>query len=187
MVMACSRIDKDTGFTLIEILVALAVAGILASIIAGVMGQGILTSDFLLKESRSETEKTVLRRLLHRDIKNMVWNSELEPAPEGFRINTGHNVLTPCSMPVDAFWDFSDNRITRHEENQDLSYAKKQILSRELNSFQLEFLTFEDNRWIRLDSWLISSDRPGPRAIRVTLEYSDGKKFQIIEHIPTHE
>lgn len=187
MVMACSRINQSSGFTLIEILVGLAVAGILASIIAGVMGQGILTSETLLRESRSETQKTVLRRLLHRDIKNMVWESDLEPTPDGFRINTGHNTLTSCSLPVETFWNFSNGKIIRFEESQELSYEKKQILSHELNYSELEFLSFEDNRWIRLESWLMSSDRAGPRAMRVRLEFDDGTKFEMVEHLPFHE
>jgi len=187
MVMACPGINRTSGFTLIEVLVSLALAGILVSIIAGVMGQGILTSQALLRESRSETEKTVLRRLLHRDIKNMIWNSSLEPTPEGFRIKTGHNTLIPCSLPVEALWIFSNGKITRFEENKDLSYEKSHVLSRELKSFDLEFLTLEDKRWVGLESWLMSQDMSGPRAVRMSLGIGKNTSFEIVEHLPLHE
>ncbi len=187
LVMAHRSMRKAAGFTLVELLVGLAVVGILASMIASIMGQGILTSEALMRQSRGETQKTVLRRILHRDIKSMAQGSNIEAVSEGFRILTGHNTLTVSPLPVQVQWSFSHGKITRLERCDDLSYEKEQVLSPELKTFELEFLSPRDNRWTHLNAWLMASDRPAPPAMKLKLEYNDGTTFQMVEHLPPHE
>ncbi|WP_291319821.1 type II secretion system protein [Desulfonatronospira sp.] len=186
MVVACPQIVSARGFTLVEILVAVAIAGLLAAMIAGVMSRGILTSEALLEQRESEAEKTVLRRILHRDFLGMEWGSGLEPATEGFRLYTGHNMLLSSSLPVEVFWSFEGGEIVRREESQVLGYSKEQTLYQDMESVELEFLSSRDRRWIRLDSWLRDPNRPHPGAVRLTLHFSGQNRFEIVEHLPLH-
>lgn len=172
------------GFTLVEVLVAVALAGLLAAMIAGVMSRGILASEALLEHGEEESEKIVLRRILHRDFKAMDWGSGLEPTPEGFRLYTGHNMLLSSPLPVEVVWSFEEGEIVRREESPDLTYSREQTLYQDMDSVELEFLSLRDERWIPLDSWIRAPDRLYPRAVRLKLDFTGQDRFEIVEHLP---
>ncbi len=187
MVVACPQIASARGFTLVEVLVAVVIAGLLAAMIAGVMSRGILASEVLLEHRESEAEKTVLRRILHRDFKAMEWNSGLEPTAQGFRLYTGHNLLLSSSFPVEVIWIFEGGEIVRREESQVLTYAREQTLYQDMESVELEFFSSRHKRWIRLDSWLRDPNPPHPGAVRLKLHFTGQKRFEIVEYLPLHQ
>ncbi|WP_291321885.1 type II secretion system protein [Desulfonatronospira sp.] len=176
-----------SGFTLVEVLVGLAVAGVLAAMLASIMGNSIFSSQELLKKSSEEHQKTVLRRIIHRDIKHMQWQTGLEPTSSGFRMVTGHNTLVSASIPMQVSWDFRDGKVIRIEENQDLEYSREQVLSHKLESLNIAFMSSQDQRWIEHQSWLMGTNRPYPRALRLRMVFGEEVGFEIVEHIPGHD
>ncbi len=184
--MASDQINRK-GFTLIEVLVGLAVAGMLAAIIASVIGRSIVSSQALLDQEKLGTQKTTLRTIMHRDIKSMILLSELTPVSEGFILHTGHNTLIPSSLPVEVSWIFSHGEIVRTEQNIDLDYSKQQVLSTGMRSFSLDLFCPVQGRWLGLDNWLAGQNRPQPAALRLKLDLEGSSQIEIIEHLPGHE
>lgn len=165
----------------------LVIAAIIGAMIASTAKQSILSSQALLQQGHSEAEKTVLRRILHRDIQNMQWASSLEPTNQGFRLTSGHNLLLTASLPVTINWHFTQGALIRKEERPDLNYIREQVLCPDLNSFELEFMPPADTRWIGLEAWLLNQERPAPVALRLQLQLPGRNRWEIIERIPRHE
>ena len=184
--MAPEEVIRSQGFTLVEILVGLAVAGMLAAVIASVMGQTLFSSRVLLEQERVDVQKTTFRKILHRDVKNMLWQSGIEPTSEGFNLLTGHNTLISSSLPVEVSWIFARGDIVRIEYNADLDYLKKQVLSTRIKFISLDMFCPVQGRWLGLDNWITGQDRPGPGALRLRLDPGDNSKIEIIEHLPDH-
>lgn len=186
MVMAQDQITRH-GFTLVEIIVGLAVAGMLAAIVASVMGRGIVASQGLLAQEEMDRQKVTLRTILHRDIKGITVQSGLAPAPEGFTLQTGHNTLVSSSLPVEVSWSFSGNKIVRTEQNKELDYYREQVLTAGLESFSMDLFCPVHALWLDLDRWLMGQDRPHPLALRLNIGLSSAAFFEIVEHLPVHE
>lgn len=185
--MACLQVSRSPGFTLLEVLVGLVLAGVLGAMIAATAKQNILSSQALLQQVPTETVKTTLRRILHRDIQNMQLGSRLQPTSQGFRLSSGHNLLLNASFPVSITWSFSQGELLRREENPELGYVKEQTLCSELSSFKLEFLPTGAERWVQHQAWLLDKERPDPAALRLQLDMSGRKQVRIIERVPRHE
>ncbi len=188
MVLACIQVRRlDRGFTLVELLVGLVVAGVLAAMIASLMGESILSSTTLLRRGQEGAEKTTLRRILHRDIKHMQWASTLDPAADGFSLQSGHNMLLAQALPMEVTWIFAEGRIVRREENFALQYSQEQVLLRDLEACKLELMPSNEERWIELDFWLTGKTQKQPRALRLTLVFNGGQQIKIVEHVPEKE
>lgn len=185
--MASNQVIRPAGFSLVEILVGLAVAGMLTAMLASVAGQSIVSSQALLEQESMDRQKTTLRKILHRDLKNMLWGSRIEPDSQGFNLQTGHNTLISSSLPMEVSWRFQPDEIVRTEQNADLDYHKKQILSTGLNSFSLDIYCHVQKRWIPLDHWLMARQRPHPGALRLKLDLDNISQLEIIEYLPGHE
>ena len=182
-----ARLKGCPGFTLVEILVGLAVAGILSAMLASVMGNSIYSSQALLEENKQTHQKTVLRRIIHRDLKNLQWQARVEPTSSGFRMLTGHNTLTSASIPMQVSWDFTEGRATRIEKSRELDYSREQILSRNMETIEIAFMSSQDQRWISHDTWLMGNSRPAPAALRLRISFNDSEYFEIVEHIPGND
>ncbi|MFW6388284.1 MAG: prepilin-type N-terminal cleavage/methylation domain-containing protein [Desulfohalobiaceae bacterium] len=187
MVMASLQISTSHGFTLLEVLVGLVLTGLLGAMIAATASQNILSSQALLQQGQGNTERTVLRRILHRDIQNMQLGSSLQPTNQGFRLKSGHNLLLNASLQVRITWSFSQGELVRREEKPGLGYIKQQTLCRELDSFKLEFLPAEAERWVELQAWLMDKKRSAPAALRIQLDMPGKKQIRITERVPRHE
>ncbi len=170
------------GFTLVEVLAGLIIAGILSAILASVINQGIQTSQALLEERDSSIHKAALRRIIHRDIKNMEVRTSIKPETSGFSLITSHNILTSNPLPVTVNWNFSNGKIVRSEENEELLYSAEQIIHQDLNSYELDFFCMTQDRWISLDNWLLIAERGEPVGLRLRIQFKDQKPFAIIEN-----
>lgn len=185
--MAKAQITRLAGFSLVEILVALAVAGILSAMLASIVGQSLVSSRALMEQQNMDRQKTTLRKILHRDFKEILWESSLKPTAQGFELQTGHNTLIPSSLPMLVSWRFASDEIIRTEQNPDLDYLKKQTLSTRLNSFSMDIYCPVQKRWIPHDSWLMAKQRPAPGALRLLLDLDNMPQLEIIEHLQSHE
>lgn len=180
-------LSPSPGFTLVEILVGLTIVTIIGAMIASTTKQSILSSRALLHQGHSAAQKTVLRRILHRDIHNMLLDSSMEPTKRGFRFTSGHNLLIRSSLPVNIAWNFTQGELLRREEIPDLDYSQEQVLCPDLDSFELEFMPAGDIRWVGLEAWLLNKQRPAPAAVRLLLRVSGRSTWEIIERIPRRE
>ncbi|MCA1743034.1 MAG: type II secretion system protein J [Desulfonatronovibrio sp.] len=185
--MAKAQITRLAGFSLVEILVALTVAGILSAMLASIVGQSLVSSQALMEQQGMDRQKITLRKILHRDLNEMLWASSLEPTPQGFELKTGHNTLIASSLPMQVSWNFTSNEIIRTEQNPDLDYLKKQTLSTRLNSFSMDIYCPVQKRWIPHDNWLMAKQRPAPGALRLELDLDNIPHLKIIEHLQGHD
>lgn len=183
MMQACFGSCRH-GFTLIEVLVALMVAGLLTAMVASLMGRGIVASSALEEMAQGQESRVTLRRILDMDIRNMTAESEFTITEQGFSFSTSHNHLIPGPLPVTATWTFADNRIVRNEEHEDLKYAQTQILARTLPRWEAAFFDLTDAVWLDARAWLRIPDRPAPAGLRLRLVLEKGGFLEIIQRLP---
>ena len=136
------------GFTLVELLVALIFVGIIGTMIASAAKQGILSSQALLDQGSNNSKATILRRVLHRDIHHMLWQSSLESTSQGFQIKTGHNLLLNSSFPAVVSWIFNPPKVLRREEISALDYVLEQELISDITSHDLALMSARDRQWV---------------------------------------
>ena len=170
------------GFSLIEILVALAVAGVLIALVLRVVNQVARNSEILKSGVRVSSEAARLRRVLHRDLQNIKGN--LAVSTEGFSLTTSHNFLSGRPLEVAVRWDFSEKNVRRVEEEPELSYTKDMILLPELKSWDAELFHPEKKRWFSLRSWLLSKFNAAPSAIKLVLNLPDREEIEMVERLP---
>ena len=170
------------GFSLIEILVALAVAGVLIALVLRVVNQVARNSEILESGVRVSSEAARLRRVLHRDLQNI--KGSLAVSTEGFSLTTSHNFLSGRPLAVEVNWDFSEKNVRRVEEESELSYAKDMILFPELKSWDAELFHPAKKRWFGLQSWLLSKFDVAPSAIKLILKFPDRGEIEMVERLP---
>ncbi|MDY7000884.1 MAG: prepilin-type N-terminal cleavage/methylation domain-containing protein [Thermodesulfobacteriota bacterium] len=173
------------GFSLIEILVALAVAGVLLALVLRVVSQVARNSEVLETRGRISSETARLRRVLHRDLQNI--EGDLAISHEGFSIKTSHNFLLGRPLTVEVKWDFSEKNVRRVEEEPKLSYTKDMIFLPELKSWDAQLFHPEKKRWFGLRSWLLSKFETAPSAIKLVLNLPDREEIEMVERLPLVE
>ena len=170
------------GFSLIEILVALVVAGILLGLVLRTVNQVAHNSEVLGVELRISSEAARLRRVLHRDLQNI--NGEFIPSREGFSLATSHNFLSGQPLPMNVTWDFSEKNVRRVEEEPGLSYTKELVLLPELKSWEAQLFHPGKKRWFDLRSWLLSNFETAPSAVKLILNLPGREKIEMVERVP---
>ena len=174
------------GFTLVEILVALILVGIIGTMIASAAKQGILTSQALLDQGSNRSKAIVLRRILHRDIHHMLWQSKLEAHSRGFQIKTGHNLLLNSSYPAVVTWIFNPPNVLRREEISALDYVLEQKLISDMTSCNLALMSARDRQWVNLKSLIMNPEQPRAVALRLRLHVDGWNALDIIERLPVY-
>ena len=157
------------GFTLVEILVALTIAGLLTAMIATLFSRGIATSSGLQETTQAQHSRIVLYRLLSMDLRSMLPAEELVVTEQGFSLATGHNHLLPSPLPMTVAWDFSGQRVQRTEALPELAYTQELTLISELRDWSLALYDLTDNQWVDVRSWLHGGQRPAPGGVRLEL------------------
>jgi prepilin-type N-terminal cleavage/methylation domain-containing protein len=175
---------SSQGFTLVEILVGLILIGIIGTLIASAAKQGILSSQRLLDQGANTSKAIVLRRILHRDIHHMLWQSSLESTSRGFQIKTGHNLLLNSSFPAVVTWTFNPPKVLRREEISALDYVLEQELISDITSHDLALMSARDRQWVSQKSWLMSPQQPRAVALRLRLQVEGWNAWEIIERLP---
>ncbi|WP_092123113.1 prepilin-type N-terminal cleavage/methylation domain-containing protein [Desulfonatronum thiosulfatophilum] len=182
-VKACRGRDV-VGFTLLEVLVALAAAGLLVAMIASVLGRGTVVSSALEQASEGQRSRGVLHRLLSMDLRNVLPDTEITFTDQGFTLETGHNHLLPGPMPVTVTWFFTDQGLQRDEEQLELGYVRSTVIMPELESWALALYDLSESRWIDLRSWLHAGDRPFPAGMRLDLQAPGHHSWRFVFRLP---
>ncbi len=173
------------GFTLVEILVALVVAGMLTALLAGILGRGIVASSALGEASNDQRSRVVLHRLLSMDLRGMLPETELTITEQGFTVETVNNHLVPGPLPVTVTWDFSQRQVRRIEEQPDLDYIQELLVISNLQDWSLAFHDLTEGRWIVLRSWLHGTERPAPAGLRLELRPSGAQAaWDLVHRLP---
>lgn len=175
-----------TGFTLVEVLVALMVAGLLTAMVASLLGRGVVASSALEETTQGQQARVNLRRVLDMDLRNMLPEGEFEILENGFALSTSHNHLIPGPLPVRATWTFSRLGLERKEEAPDLDYAQTLVLARSLERWELEYFDLTDKLWLVGRAWLDTPDRPAPAGVRLRLMFKGAGLVEIIQRLPLH-
>jgi prepilin-type N-terminal cleavage/methylation domain-containing protein len=174
---------RQKGLTIIELIVALVVAGFIMSMLVRVMDGIITNHEGLVSRTDASLEALHLRRLLHRDLVNMSGRS-LRMNNKGFSLFTSHNLLTDTPCTVQADWVIEDGVLIRRERVGSMGYAKEITLVSDILSFELRILDTGGQRWMDLQSWLLSRRSVTPEALHVSFE-TETMSADILERVPT--
>ncbi len=171
-----------SGFTLAELLVALATLGILLAMLVQVTGQVASNTQALGDRLENTSEAARLRRLLHRDF------TAAEPysfkiTGGGFRVITSHNLLTGQPLPVEAEWDFSGGAIRRIERLIGQGYAKELLLSADLSGWKAEVFVRDTRIWTDMRNLFAGSGDRHASGLRLTLVLPGGT-MEMVEPFP---
>ncbi len=169
------------GFTIIEVLVSLVIAGLLMAALGMVMTQVIQNDAVLADVQGASTRTATLRRLLHRDLQNL--QGDIKPTPEGFAFPTSHNLLLDSSLTVHVAWSFTSSQVRRTESVSAMDYHVEQILASGLDSWGMKVLDLKRGRWIDLMGAPLDKLDIHPGAIRLELVLG-GEDISLLERIP---
>ncbi|WP_419781751.1 PulJ/GspJ family protein [Maridesulfovibrio sp.] len=177
--------DRQAGFSLIELLIGLVLSGLLMSMVAMVLGQSVTNNEVVRSSAGLSSQMFTLRRILHRDLQNIVINKPVSVEKGGFSFGSSHCILKEGIGAVSIFWDFSSNMIRRTERSDSLGYGNSYMLMRGLKSWAIEFLG-TNNVWISRSQQANKAVRgkSGVKAIRLKLRFDDGQDVTIVERIP---
>jgi len=140
------------GFSLVELLIALTVSGILLAMLSGMISQITSAGVLLDEESEKAKRQITLRRLFHRDVQNMVAPGSMVFEDNRVIFDTTHSKLLDAPFPVTVTWDFAKNRIVRSEEVEDLNYKREDVLSGGLSSWSFEAYDDKQSRWLNFNT-----------------------------------
>jgi prepilin-type N-terminal cleavage/methylation domain-containing protein len=183
-------VRRSRGYTFIELLVSLALIGVLIMILGRAMGEIINNNDALSSTMESVSGSTTLRRILHRDLQGMQPSDQVELTETGFTLITGHNMLSNAPVPMNVEWDFSQNKVLRTETAvSNIDYTKEMDLVPSLEAWKLEAYVSGQNRWIDLTTWQLSKDAasewaPYVTALRLTLAPENAQEMVMVERMP---
>lgn len=117
-----TSLEVQKGFSLIEVLIGLVLSGLLMSMVAMVLGQSVTNNEVVRSSAGLSSRMFTLRRILHRDMQNVIPGSAMGVEDNGFSLETSHNILLKGAGPILVNWDFSSNMIRRNEESPDLDF-----------------------------------------------------------------
>lgn len=178
------------GFTIMELLVAMALMALLLSFLGQSMGQIILGSDALRGSVMNRRNMVTLRRLFHRDIQNLWDVTTMTMDQGGLEFTTSNCVSTNFPLNVRASWTFSPT-VSRREVIEDMGYDKSLDLLEDVESATIEIWLSEEERWIELDAFVMDSASKESylkqmRALRLTLVI-EGSTVTMVERLPHDE
>ena len=113
------------GFSLIELLVAMTITGILVVLLGQSMDRIMSNSAAIMNSLKYSDEMIALRKIFHRDVQNIADFNTFSVGKNGFSFVTTHNLLSDGPVPVNVDWDFSRAEVNRIEQVTELSYRKK--------------------------------------------------------------
>ena len=178
--------ESQKGFSLIEVLIGLVLSGLLMSMVAMVLGQSVTNNEVVRSSAGLSSRMFTLRRILHRDLQNILPGKALVVKDDGFSIESSHNVLMEGAGPINVSWDFSANMIRRFEKSPGLDFENSFFLMHGLKSWGIEFLDANKNVWISRSQMAARamSSMSTVKALRLKLRFDDGKDVMIVERIP---
>ncbi|WP_432734436.1 PulJ/GspJ family protein [Maridesulfovibrio sp. FT414] len=178
--------DSQKGFSLVEVLIGLVLSGLLMSMVAMVLGQSVTNNEVVRTSAGLSSRMFTLRRILHRDLQNIVVGKSVYVVENGFGLPTYNNFLMDGGVMVEASWDFSANMVRRHEENSALEYGSTYQLLRGFSSWRLELLDGKNGAWVAADQFRNRplSTMPAIKALRLELFFEDGQSLLLVERIP---
>lgn len=179
-------LESQAGFSLIEVLIGLVLSGLLMSMVAMVLGQSVTNNEVVRSSAGLSSRMFTLRRIVHRDLQNIVPGSSVGVENVGFSLQTSHNTIMDGAGPVVVSWDFSSNMVRRFEQSPDLEFEASYLLMRGLDSWMIEFLDAKNNVWISRSQQAsrVLAGNSNPKAFRLTLTFEDGQDVTIVERIP---
>lgn len=177
------------GFTLLEVLAAMVIAGLLVVILGRVMVQIINTSMALEGRLGASEEVVALRRVLHRDFQNIQDMESLSFSSEGFMMKTSNNLLVDGPLPVTVTWLFEDQQIMRRESLEAMNHEKEIVLVDSIEGWELRLFDVSHKDWNTLENWLLASSVSGKqktrtRAIELKLQFTEDASIVIVERFP---
>ncbi len=178
--------NRQSGFSLVEVLIGLVLSGLLMSMVAMVLGQSITNNEVVRSNVSLSSRMFTLRRILHRDLQNRKIGGIIGIEGNGFTIVSSNNLLEDGAVIVNVDWDFSGNMVRRSERSENIKYESSFQLLRGVTTWSLEFLDGKDNSWI---SAMQYKARPlnlksAVKAMRLNLSFEDGQHILIVERIP---
>lgn len=179
-----ARSGPRAGFTLVEVLTSVVVAGLLAASLASLFGSALSAGSALEEASEAQQARAVLRRILDLDIRNMVVDEEFQITEQGFSLKTTHNHLLSGPLPVLVNWTFSPAGVVRVEEQPDLEYAKTLVLSDSLEHGEAAYYDLSAEVWVDGRAWLRATERPAPAGLRLRLDLRDLGRVEIVQRLP---
>lgn len=185
-------VPRAGGFTLMELLVALAVSGLLLAMLGQTATQIMKTGQSLTERMRFNREVVVLRRLLHRDLQSLENLVKLRVSSTGLDFTTSHNLLSDRPLNVRVAWRFSGNRVMRSERKSSISYTNRIQVMERIQRFEVEMFITGDNRWVDITEWRnnmgsIMSRSKRLKALRMTLTMEGGDTITLVERLPYSE
>lgn len=184
-----SRRSADSsqhGFSLVEVLIGLILSGLLMSMVAMVIGQSVTNNEVVRASSGLSSQMFTLRRILHRDLQNIIKGTRIEVKDEGFGFSSLNNFLVDGGVEVEVFWDFSGNMIRRYENSGSLDYSNSFQLLRGLVSWKLELLDSSNGVWVSAAQYQnrAVSLQSVIKALRLNLVFEDNRNILLVERIP---
>lgn len=173
------------GFTLVELLAALAILGVLLAMLVRVTGQVAENTRALSGRMEVTSEAARLRRLLHRDCASAAQDS-LRLTKGGFSLATSHNLLSGQPLPVEAEWDFSAGAVRRIERIPAQGYSKEIVLTPDLAEWKAEVFTLDSRRWIDLRTLMTAIGLGQVSGLRLTLQLPGGR-VEMVEPLPRRD
>lgn len=170
------------GFTLVELLAALAILGVLLAMLVRVTGQVVENTRALGGRMEVTSEAARLRRLLHRDFAAAKPDS-FHITSEGFALTTSHNLLLGQPLPVEAEWNFTNGAVRRIERLPTQSYVKEILLTEALADWKVEIFILDSKRWIDLRTVVASLGLDTVSGLRLALDMPGGR-VEMIEPMP---
>lgn len=179
-------LESQAGFSLIEVLIGLVLSGLLMSMVAMVLGQSVTNNEVVRSSAGLSSRMFSLRRILHRDLQNVVPGSTIGVERDGFSVESVHSISLEGSGPLIVVWDFSSNMIRRVESSAGLEFENSYFLMRDLESWRLEFLDADNNVWISSaqQNARARGGKSTVKAIRLNLRFEDGQTIMIVERVP---
>lgn len=173
---------REQGLTIVELLIALVIAGFIMSMVVRVMDNVIGNHEGLVSRTDANIETLRLRRLLHRDLAGMQGKT-LRVQDNGFSLKTSHNLLSDTPQVVDVEWEAEGGSLLRREFVKSMGYTKEIVLVTGIRSFSMRILDSGGQRWMELRSWLLSRKNVVPEAMHFEFE-TETMSADILERVP---
>ena len=174
------------GFTLLEILVALAIMGMLMALVGQIMSQVVDSSAQLRQRLANAGDLVAVRRLLHRDLMDCQDKGSLEASRSGFSFPSTHNFFLDGTLPLVVTWSFDDHVVTRTEEDKELNYTRTIPLLHGVRGWILEYYVPAKIAWLPHDTLRAlqkAEQMPRVNALRLTVVFEDGNKEVLVERV----
>lgn len=172
--------SPGSGFSLLEVLVALVLAAILALMVSRIMDTAVQSSEGVRRAEDESRRIITLRRLLHRDIQQLDWRQPVAATPESIVFTTRHHHLHGGPLALQVRWLVGNGSLIRQESAPALGYTREMSLwPRSDASLRIEAFHPTQRDWVPADAVLPRPGSPGAvRPVPVTA-IPDALRFQV--------